>query len=316
MEFSAWYALGAIPPVLWMAWVGRKRPLAAIRVADATALRIAHRPLRVRLVPLLNIFQLLAVLALIVGLARPRIGKAESIRAAEGVDIVLAIDLSSSMSREYIGADTRLQVTKAVIEGFIESRDEDRIGIVVFEKDAIGWSPPTLDHDALIEIVRGFETGLIADGTAIGDGIAMSLVMLGGTSAASSAIILLTDGKHNNEDSLSPEDAAQLAKARRVPVYTIGVVDAVLKETNLVNSEVDLRLLQEISSVTGGEFYQATSKVDLVDIYDEIGRLETSKVEGETFERWVEAGPLLLFAGAILLALTVALRATWLKVTP
>jgi Ca-activated chloride channel family protein len=312
MQVAAWYVLLLIPLILAMAWFGRRKPRAAVAIADAGALQAAHRTLRVRLLPWLSVLQVLAVVLLVAGLARPRIGKAESVQAAEGIDLVLAIDLSSSMDRGRIGTETRLEATKSVLEGFIESREEDRIGIVVFEKDALAYSPPSLDYDALVEIVRGLDSGILADGTAIGDGITTSLTMLRGSSAASQAIILLTDGVHNVE-SIHPLEAAEVARALRVPVYTIGVVDPDKDTAPSLLNEVDLELLEDVAEATDAKFFQATSKADLADIYEEIGMLETSKLGGESFQRWVEVGPWLLLAGAALLALVFALRGTWLR---
>jgi Ca-activated chloride channel homolog len=315
MQVPAWYVLLLVPLVLGLAWPGRRRAQSAVVISDSAALHAAHRTLRVRLLPWISALQILAVVLLIAGLARPRVGKAESVRTADGIDLVLAIDLSSSMERGLIGPETRLEVTKSVVEGFIESREGDRIGIVLFAKDSLPYAPLSLDYRALTKIVRGLEADLIADGTAIGGGIATSVGMLTGSSAATRAVVLLTDGVHN-VDSISPYDAAEVARALRIPVYTIGVVDPDRDTAPSLLNEVDLELLEDVAEATNAKFFQATSKADLADIYDEIGRLETSKVEGESFQRWVELGPWLLLFGGALLVLVYAFRGTWLRSAP
>ena len=309
MQIAAWYVLLLLPPILWIAWSTRRRSTPAVAVPDGSAFLTAHRTLRVRVLPWLTVVQLLAVVLLVAGLARPRVGKADSVLAADGIDLVLAVDISSSMARNYIETETRLEATKVVIKEFIDSREEDRIGIVVFQLDALVYSPLTLDHDALRKMVEELQSGLIGDGTSIGDGLAASLTLLLDSTAASRAVILLTDGNDNGK-SISPMDAAQLAVPLRIPVYTIGVVGS---EENSIFNEVDIELLQDISRLTDAKFFSATTKEDLAAVYDEISSLETSKVEGETYERWVEVGPWLLLVGASLLATVIALRGTWLR---
>ena len=160
---------------------------------------------------------------LVIAVAGPREGDADAIVPGEGVDIALALDISTSMDQQFTAGQSRLEATREVVREFIKSRKDDRVGLVVFQEDALALSPPSLDYRALDKMVAGLESGLLRDGTGIGVGLAQALNMLQDSTAASRIVILLTDGEHN-ADSISPEKAAELAVSLKIRVYTIGVV--------------------------------------------------------------------------------------------
>ncbi len=304
-------ALAALPLALAL-W---RRPAPAVAIPFAHGLGDAPPSWRVRLRRLLPALRIVTVLLLVAGLARPRTGEAEAIVPAEGIDIVLAIDLSSSMSASPFGAGgTRLDAARAVIRDFVASRENDRVGLVVFQREALPLAPLTLDYAALDAIVADLDSNLLPDGTGIGVGIATALSMLEESTASSRIAILLTDGRHNVQ-SISPATAAELAAAIRVRVYTIGVVDDD-RSRALAATAVDAELLAFIAERTGAKYFEAATPVDLAQVYDEIASLETSRVGGETFARHRESGLWLIAAGAVLLLAELALGRTWLRRLP
>ena len=232
---------------------------------------------------------------------------------AEGIDIALSLDISSSMTTSRLGQkQTRLEATKEVIRGFIRGRANDRIGFVAFARDGVALSPPTLDYAALDRIVKDTDSGIVPDGTSIGIGLATALNMLRDSTAASRIVILLTDGQHNTP-TISPKDASELAAALKIKVYTIGVLtDARLQ----VQTEIDEKLLRSIAERTGGKYFAADSAESLAAVYEEIGSLETSSVGREHFERFTELAPWFVLPAAALLLAELLLGATYLRRAP
>jgi len=301
-------ALLAIPVFL----VAARRPRGGYTVASTAALSGLPMTLRQRALRALPLLRVAAVVLLAIAIARPRVGEAEAVVPGEGIDIALAFDVSSSMETGEFGSGrNRLEASKEVIREFVRSRENDRIGLVVFQRDALPLSPPTLDYDALDRILADVESGIMPDGTGIGVGLSAALNMLRDSTAASRIVILLTDGQHN-VPSVTPEEAAGLAAALRVRVYTIGIVE----EEGTLSAEVDEPRLRAIAESTGGRYFPAQNASALADVYEEISRLETSAVGRERFERYTEYAPWFLGAAAALVALELALRATWLRRVP
>jgi Ca-activated chloride channel family protein len=203
-------------------------------------------------------------------------------------------------------------VTKDVMKEFINGRKDDRIGLVVFQSDALALSPPTLDYHALTTMIDTLNSDMLPDGTGIGVGIASALNLLRDSNAASRVVILLTDGEHN-APSIKPVDAAELASAIGVRVYTIGVQSP---SRGGSSSGVDEQMLRSIAERTGGQYYGADNPAALATVYKEIGALETSRVGREEFESFTEYGPWLIAAGSVLLLIEIGLRAGWLRRTP
>ncbi len=310
MEFALPAALVLALLALPVAWLARRRargyPVPS--VSPVAGIQPTWRMRAARALPALRV---LAVVALAVAVAGPRKGNATTIVPGEGIDIALSLDISSSMQQRF-GNSSRLEVTKDVIREFIRQRENDRIGLVVFQKDAMSLSPPSLDYDALDRMVADVESGLLPDGTGIGVGLANALNMLQDSTAASRVVILLTDGEHN-ADSISPEEAAQLAVALKIRVYTIGVISG---DSPFNNREIDEALLQDIADRTNARYFTASSPEALADVYQEIGSLETSRISRESFERFTELAPWFAGGAAALLLLELVLRGTLLRRSP
>ena len=310
MEFANPWALALTSlaiPVLWLAFASRGSSFVVPVVAGVAGLRPT---LRLRAAKSLPVVRAIAICLLAVGLARPRDGNANALVLADGIDIALSLDISSSMTANNLDNKTRLVAAKQVIRDFIKGRENDRIGLVVFQRDAIPLAPPSLDYEALDKIVATIESGILPDGTGIGVGMATALNMLRDSSAASRIVILLTDGQHN-ADSISPRDAADLAKALNIKVYTIGLLS-----DRQGRDDIDKDLMTEISGATGGRFFSASSQTALREIYEEIGRLEKSKVGREHFERFNEYAWWFLSVAAALLMIELMLRGSWLRRIP
>lgn len=311
IEIAHPLALLLVVLALPVALLARRRPpgLAVPSTAAISGLSGGWRPRAARLLPALRV---LAVLALAVAVAGPREGDAQAVVPGEGIDIALAIDISSSMDQDFAGGRSRLEATGEVVREFIKSRQDDRVGLVVFQQDALALSPPTLDYTALDSMVANLHSGLLPDGTGIGVGLAQALNMLQQSTAASRIVILLTDGEHN-ADSISPERAAELATALKIRVYTIGVVSAANPGRN---KEIDEELLRAIADRTGARYFEADSPQALQDVYTEIGSLERSRIGRESFESFTEWAPLFAGLAALLVALELVLRGTLLRRIP
>ena len=311
MQFAAPAALALAVLALPVFLLARTRSRRLVRIPSTALLAGAPASLRLRLLPFLPILRVLAIVALAVAVAGPRVGDANAVVPSQGVDIALSLDISSSMNTSGFGGATRLEGAKKVIRDFIKGRADDRIGLVVFQRDALPLAPPSLDYQALDRMVSQLESGLLPDGTGIGVGLGSALNMLRESTAASRIVILLTDGEHN-ADSISPEAAAQLATALKIRVYTVGVVS-----TNASGrSEIDEKLLQAIADRTNGKYFKANNPQALADVYAEIGKLETSRVGRERFERFTQLAPWFAGAAAALLLADLMLRGTWLRRNP
>ena len=253
---------------------------------------------------------------LVVALARPQDVEQNVRTNTEGIDIMLAIDVSGSMLARDFKPD-RITAAKEVAGSFIADRYGDRIGLVAFAGEAFTQSPLTTDQSTLQTLLARIRSGLIEDGTAIGNGLATAINRLRESDAKSKVIILLTDGV-NNQGQIAPMTAAEIAKAQGIRVYTIGVgtegmapYPAIDMFGNLtfVNQkvEIDEKVLKAISDMTGGRYFRATDKEKLKAVYDEINQLEKSKIEvmkhisyHELFLTWALAALGLLFAEFLL----------------
>jgi Ca-activated chloride channel family protein len=259
-----------------------------------------------RMQPLLPILYTLALIMLIVALARPQRGLDESKVRTEAVDMILLLDLSESMdTQDFTRANqriSRLDATKDVLNRFLENRPNDRIGIVGFASLPYAVAPLTLDHSWLIERMKSLHTRML-DGrrTAIGDGIASAINRLRESEAKSKVIILLTDGA-NNAGTLSPENAATAAAALDIKIYTIGA--AGVRTGFFANrNEVDEETLMQLAQTTDGRFYRARNLANLEAIYDEIDQLEKTEIEVERYTRYQELAGNWMVAGLLLLTI-------------
>jgi Ca-activated chloride channel family protein len=255
----------------------------------------------------------IGVLVLTVALARPQKGLRENELSGRGVDIVLALDVSTSMRAEDFQPDHRLYVAKSVAQTFIATRPYDRIGLVIFAGTAVTQCPLTLNHAVLTDLLQRVDFGMVEDGTAIGMGLSTALNRLRQSRAKSKVVILLTDGD-NNRGSIDPQTAAELARALGVRVYTIGVgtsgiapfpvEDPVFgRRYDMVPVRIDEATLRAIASRTGGRYFRAKDSQALAAIYRQIDQMEKSDLTSAAYSEWRERGPELAFASAALLAI-------------
>lgn len=291
----------------------RPRPPPALAVAELTPALEAARggpTWRVRLGWLPALLRATALALLIVAVARPQQGLALTTIPEEGIDIVVALDASSSMRQFTPDGVTRLGAARAVVEEFVSTLQNDRVGLVIFQSRALTLSPLTLDTVALRRAVRDVRSGLLRDGTAIGLGLAEALNLLRDSPARSRVVVLLTDGQ-NNTGAVTPVAAAELAEVLGVRVYTIGFLGRLG-----ALSDLDVATLRRIASTTGAQYYDAATEAELATAYAEIGALERSLIGERRFTTYREFAPWLAGAAFALLAAEVILRTTALRRYP
>lgn len=303
----------------------RRQRYATLRMPSLRGIE-GIQSIRGRLRTLLPILRLLAVGALIIALARPQKILEEEEVKAEGIDIAMVMDLSSSMLAEDFEPN-RLEVSKRVAADFVDKREFDRIGLVVFSGEAFTQCPLTIDHDVVKNFLSQLECGLLEDGTAIGLGLATAVNRLKDSEAKSKVVILLTDGV-NNTGYQSPKLAAQIAQEFGMKVYTIGVgsmgetLAPVSRRSDgkfifgIARVEIDEDLLREIADMTGGQYFRATDAKSLEEIYASIDQLEKTEMDVTSFRRHQEQFHLFALWGLIFLLLELVLRYSVLRTIP
>jgi Ca-activated chloride channel homolog len=270
--------------------------------------------------------RLLALSLVIFALARPQTGRSKHTEYAEAVDIMLVLDTSGSMQAQDFEPKNRLFVAKEVIKEFIAKRTTDRIGLVVFAADAVTQCPLTLDYGLLTKLVEQVDFGMLDDGTAIGMGLASACNRMQASEAKSKVIVLLTDGQ-NNAGMVDPATAARVAESLGIKVYTIGVgtrgrapipIDDPVFGRRLISVDVDIDevTLKKIADLTGGEYFRATDRQELEQIYAKIDQLERTKVASETFVEYTERFKWLLLPALGLLILELGLEQSILRESP
>lgn len=304
--------LVAASPHLWRRRMGPP----AMKYSDTDLVSGADRSPRLRLMPCISALRFIALALVIVAAARPQIADAREVIRGEGVDIVIALDISGSMG-EADFAPNRLGAAKQIIAEFIEERRFDRIGLVVFAQEAFIQSPPTLDHHVLLRLLSDVHLAdqlRIEDGTAIGSGLATAANMLKDSTSESRLVTLLTDGV-NNSGPLDPITAATAAQALGIKSYSIGVgtTGAAGMAGGAPLDEVTLR---EIADITNAEYYRATDTEGLRDIYAEINALEKSEVEVLIFTRYREMLGWFLLPALVLILLEILLSRTVFRRIP
>ena len=256
------------------------------------------------------LFRLLAVAAVIIALARPQSSSGGQNVTTEGIDMVMALDISTSMLAEDLKPN-RIEAAKKVAQQFIDNRPNDRIGLVIFSGESFTQCPITSDHAVIRNLMQGIESGMLADGTAIGDGLATAVNRIKASRSKSKVIILLTDGV-NNVGFLDPLTAGDIAKAFNVRVYTIGVGTQGLApypqktpfgvQYQNVPVDIDEGVLKQIANETGGKYFRATNTASLKEVYAEIDKMEKTKILVTEFRNKTEEFyPLVLLALALLL---------------
>jgi len=257
---------------------------------------------------ILFVLRVIVIGLLIICFARPQSGRSEEEIITEGIDIILAMDVSSSMLAEDFKPKNRLEAAKVVAADFVKGRNNDRIGLVVFSAQSFTQCPLTLDYGILLRFMEDIHIGMIEDGTAIGMALANCVNRLRDSKAKSKVVILLTDGR-NNRGELDPITAAKVGKAYNIRIYTIGAgkrgdalypIDDPIFGKRYVKMpvEIDEDLLKQVASITGAQYFRATDKTSLEKIYAEIGEMEKTKIEVKEYTRYKE-----LFVNYLLLAL-------------
>lgn len=329
------FVLFPITLLAWLAarWLGQSvgavpgEGLSRLKVSQGSVMSLSPRTVWSRLAQLPSALRVCAVAFVIVGLARPQRIDAPDAIELSGIDIVLSIDLSGSMRAADL-QPTRLDAAKEVVSEFIQRRRSDRIGVVVFGREAYTMVPPTLDYTVLQRMVSSLSLDLIDGGaTAIGDGLGTALNRLRRSDARSKVVVLLTDGA-NNAGHVDPREAAQLAAALRCKVYTVlvgtseeapvqqGVDLAGRPVYATARFPVDAQLLQDIAHTTGGQFFRATDKASLARSFHTIlDQLERSRI-ADAGARYAELYPVAVLAALLCLALEILLSSTRLRRFP
>ena len=310
----------ANPKLLWLlllvplaiVWyvLRHKKQEASVRFSDMGDFVKLPKTWKAYLRHLLFALKMAALALLIVALARPQSSSTNSTSNIEGIDIVMAMDVSGSMLARDLKPD-RLTAAKNVASDFVKGRPGDRMGLVIFSGETFTQVPLTTDHGVMLNMLGEMKNGLIEDGTAIGDGLATAISRLKDSEAMSKVIILLTDGL-NNAGSVDPYTAGEMAKLFGIRVYTIGVGSYGTApypvqtpfgtQIQQMKVEIDEKLLTQIANMTGGKYFRATSNQKLDEVYQEIDKLERSKIEVTEFRRLHEEFyPLVAWALALLL---------------
>ncbi len=305
------YLLFLIPLLIIWYWYRNNKSVAEIQISTTESLAKIKKTFRERFRHSLFVLRILAILLLIIAMARPQSSLSRQDISVEGIDIVLAIDISGSMLAEDFKPN-RIEAAKKVAIDFIDGRPNDRIGLVVFSGESFTQCPLTTDHEVLKNLFKNIKSGMIQDGTALGNGLATSVSRIKDSKAISKVIILLTDGV-NNMGEVDPLTAAEIAKLYGIRVYTIGVGTTGLAPypvqtpfgTQYQNMEVQIDdvLLKKISEMTNSKYFRATNNAKLKSIYKEIDNMEKSKIDVTVFRKKKEEFlPFALLAALLFIA--------------
>lgn len=309
----------SLPVIIWYYYRTATWRKSSFKVTTANA--FAVRTARNSFIHFPFWLRLLAIGCVIMALARPQVRNTQSKTRGQGIDIVLCMDISGSM----LSADfspNRLEVSKQMAEEFVRKRPIDQIGLVIFSGESYTQYPLSTDHDGLVEQVRSLKSGMLIDGTVIGEGLATSVQRLTSSKSKSKIIILLTDGNEQPPETriIDPYTALEIAKARGVKVYTIGLgalgTRTVEERGNQIASFLDENLLKRIAAQTGGAYFRAIDKESLQEIYRQIDQLEKSDIEIVTRTKFQEMFVYFILAALFFLLLDIILRYTSLRTFP
>jgi len=317
-----------VPYLIWY-MLYRKKSEPTMRMSDTYAYRYAPKSLRTRLMGLPMFLRVATLVLVVIILARPQTRNNWGSRTVEGIDIMLTMDVSTSMLAEDLKPN-RIEAAKSVATEFISGRPDDNIGLTIFAGESFTQCPMTTDHASLINLLQNVRAdiaarGLIEDGTAIGMGLANSIGRLKGSKAKSKVVILLTDGTNNRGD-ISPLTAANIAKSLGIRVYTIAVgsktvapypmpVGGTIQYVNM-RADVDVDVLREIANTADGHFYRATNTAELKNIYKDIDKLEKTKMNVKKFTKRYDSYQPFALAAMITMMLEILLRLTVFRRIP
>ena len=312
-----------IPAVAWYV-MRRKKRYATLQVSNSFDFEGLKRSWKIRLEHVPFVFRMMAFVLIILVLCRPQSSNSFQNVTTEGIDIVIALDISSSMLSEDLRPN-RLEAAKKVASNFISGRPNDNIGLVLFAAESFTQCPLTTDHTVLLNLFGSIKSGLIEDGTAIGLGLANAVSRIKDSQAKSKVIILLTDGSNNRGD-IDPITAAEIAKTFGIRVYTIGVgrkgkapypfQTAYGIQYQNIDVDIDEPPLRQIAQTTGGEFYRATSTNSLSSIYQKIDQLEKTKMNVHEYSKKHEEYRIFAIGALLVLLLEILLRNTILRRLP
>ena len=297
---------------------------ASLQISSHRNLQMKQKTLKIKLLHVPFVLRCLAITMVVIALARPQASNSWRTESTEGIDIMLTLDISGTMMAEDLKPN-RLEASKAVASEFILSRPNDNIGLVVFAGESFTQCPLTTDHAVLINLFNGVNYGLIEDGTAIGLGLANAVNRIKDSKARSKVIILLTDGSNNRGD-IAPITAAEIAQSFGIRVYAVGVgsygkVNIPVQtpmglQYQLMDSEFDEKSLQNIATMTGGQYFRATDNNKLRSIYQEIDQMEKTKIDVREYNKKNEEFYIFAIVALLLLVAELLLRNTVLKRIP
>ncbi len=304
----AWYLM-VLPLLMAIYWgIQYKKMAPSIDFSNTVSLQ-SQRSFKGKIKLLLPLLRILSVMLIIVAIARPQSSSSSDKIYTNGIDIVMALDISTSMLEKDFKPN-RLEAAKDVASEFVTQRPNDRIGLVVFAGESFTQCPTTIDHNIVVKQIKEIKNGALEDGTAIGMGLATSCRMMSKSNAKSRVCILLTDGV-NTAGLIDPVTSIDIAKALKVKVYTIGVGT----ETGNIMG-IDEPLMRKIAGQTGGKYFRAGSKEKLKGIYQEINKMETNEIEVSSYSRKSEKFFWWAAAGSLLFLLEILLRYTLVRSLP
>ncbi|WP_321331524.1 VWA domain-containing protein [uncultured Bacteroides sp.] len=312
-----------IPYIIWYI-LKRKKNEATLQISDANVYAHTRKSYKIYLLHTPFFLRIIALVLIILVLARPQTTNSWQSSEMDGIDIMLAIDISTSMLSEDLKPN-RLEAAKDVAAEFINGRPNDNIGITLFAGESFTQCPLTVDHAVLLNLFQGIKCGIIEDGTAVGMGIANAVSRLKDSKAKSKVIILLTDGTNNKGD-ISPLTAAEIAKSFGIRIYTIGIgtngmapypvsVGGAVQYIN-IPVEIDEKTLAQIAGTTEGNYFRATSNTKLKEVYNEIDKLEKTKLNVKEYSKRKEEYQWFALAALICILTEVLLRNSILKKIP
>jgi Ca-activated chloride channel family protein len=312
-----------IPIVFWYIWEMHKSD-ASLQISSHRNLILFPKSGKIRFRHIPFVLRTLVLISIIIALARPQASNSWRTQNTEGIDIMMALDLSGTMLAEDLKPN-RLEAAKSVATEFILSRPNDNIGLVVFARESFTQCPLTIDHTVLINLFNGVKYGLIDDGTAIGLGLANAVNRIKESKAKSKIIILLTDGSNNCGD-IAPITAAEIAKTFGIRIYTIGVGTTGIVNIPVptpmgiqyqrVQSDFDAKSLRDIANLTGGKYFNATDNSKLRHIYQSIDQLERTKISVREYSKKDEQFYVFSILAFILLTLEILIKNTILRRIP
>ncbi len=316
-------------PLIIFAYI-RFKGANTIKFSSLGTIKQIKHPWSIKARHIVIILRSIVIILIILALARPQSGREETKITTEGIDIVLALDVSGSMLAEDFEINGRRQnrlfVVKDVVEDFIKERENDRVSMVVFAGRAYTQCPPTLDYGVLLQFLKKVEIGMIEDGTAIGSAIGTSVNRLRESDSKSKVIILLTDGR-SNAGEIDPLTAAEIAKTMNIKIYTIGAGTKGLapfpatdffgnKVLKPIKVDIDDKMLTDIAAMTGGLYFRATDTKSLKEIYSQIDKLEKTITEVTQFTEYNELFNYFVLAALIIFLIEIILANTRFRKVP